>query len=102
MHYVPVSEGQRKVSPLEFQIPLKNWANKPPDEERYTQRFQLTLTISDSNDAVTTINNATYSTRMWEVFFSIEVQVPIDGVKRNEAFNQSYTLANFEVVFLVY
>jgi hypothetical protein len=39
----------------------------PPHEERYdvdgdkstAQRFQLTMTISDSN-AVTTINNATY------------------------------------------
>jgi hypothetical protein len=55
------------------------------------------MTVSDSN-AVTTINNATYSKAvtmgrdeqetLWrsclrEVFFSIEVQVPVDGVKRN-------------------
>jgi hypothetical protein len=69
MHHVPGSDGQRKVSPLESWSPSKNWANKPPDKERYdddddhestAQSFQLILTISDSN-AVTTINNATYS-----------------------------------------
>jgi hypothetical protein len=97
--------GYRKVSPLEFQIPSKNWTNKPPHKERYNddddestaQRFQLTMTIADSN-AVTTINNTTYQksvmigrdeletlwrSRLREVFFSIEVQVPINGVKRN-------------------
>jgi hypothetical protein len=57
----------------------------------------LTMTVSDSN-TVTTINNTIYwkavtmgrdeQETLWrsglrEVFFSIEVQVLVDGVKRN-------------------
>jgi hypothetical protein len=85
---------------------LKNWANKPPHKERYddddvnestSQHCQLMMTISDSN-GVTTINDATYQKSvmilrdeletLWrsclrEVFFSIEVQVPIDSIKRS-------------------
>ncbi len=62
-----------------------------------TKKDTITMTVSDSN-AVTTFNNATYwkavtmgrdeQETLWrsclqEVFFSIEVQVPVDGVKRN-------------------
>jgi hypothetical protein len=51
----------QKVSALEFQIPLKNWANKPPHKESYddddhkstTKCFQLSVTISDSNTFTT-------------------------------------------------
>jgi hypothetical protein len=83
-------------------------SNKPPHEERYNddddkstgQRNasnSLRITVSDSN-AVTTINDAIYwkavmmgrdkQETLWrsclqEVFFSIEVQVRVDGVKRN-------------------
>jgi hypothetical protein len=35
MHNVSESDGQHKVSPLEIQSPLKNWAKKPPHKERY-------------------------------------------------------------------
>jgi hypothetical protein len=68
------------------------------DDKFTTQQFQYTMAISDST-TVTIINNATYQKsgmiagrdeletlrrrRLWGVFFSIEVQVPIDGVKRN-------------------
>jgi hypothetical protein len=86
------------------------------------------MTISDSNAVLTTINNATYwkavtigrdkddialfRSHMWEVLFpysTVEVQDPIDSFKESKmlaasakVLHQSYSLASYEVVYLVY
>jgi hypothetical protein len=116
-HNVPENGRSAQVSPLGFQIPSKNWANKPPDEQRYDDdeddksTVQLTMTISDSN-AVTTINNEQEITlrMLWlrEFLFSIEMQDLINGFKSKllaasaKAFNHSYFLAKYEAGCLVY